>query len=65
MKALIILERWDWPFFTAGPSGFEHIEIVLQEPSTVITAKATISIVDAERFAERLSTLCRTLKAAV
>ena len=61
-KCSIELERWDYPIFLAEPSGFDHIEVVLTEPSCKVEVKATISLSKACDLAQRLLALCNGLR---
>ena len=62
MKVRVDLERGDFPFFTAEPSGFGHIELLLREPSCGVEMRATITLKAASDLAERLSLLCKVLE---
>ena len=62
MKTTILLERWEWPIFKADPSGFDHIQISIREPSLVVEVKATIPLKDARALGERLIALSQILE---
>lgn len=62
-KTQVTLERWDWPFITAEPCGFDHIEVKLQEPAAKTTITATIPLQDARKLGEHLLMLCDALEA--
>lgn len=64
MKTAVRIERWEWPIFKVEPSGFDHIEISLSEPSCQVEVKATIPLEDARKFGERLISLSQTLEKA-
>ena len=61
MKLIIKLEHWDWPFFKVEPSGFEHLEVTLREPSQKVEIKAVIPLKDALVLGKELITLSETL----
>ena len=64
MQTSVIIEYWERPIFEADPSGFDYIEIRLHEPSQHVHVKATISLENARKLADRLIQLSNALAKA-
>ncbi len=57
MKVEIDLKQWDQPFIKAEPSGFNHIELTVEETGACILLRVTISLKEAEALEKRLGVL--------
>ena len=64
METKIRLERWDHPFVKAQPSGFDYIELNIQEPSATTYISITVPIDGAQQLAEHIQKLVNTLRPA-
>ena len=64
MKTDTTIERWDWPILKAEPSGFDYIEISINEPSQQVFFKATVPLESAVAFGQHLIVLVEKLRKA-